>query len=196
MVVRHRGCLVDLFKLLAVCVGVFYVVVGVTNPWAFHIGGRPTPLLYWTGYGKLVTKGGTYPLYVMLYPSAHFSRLRVDGLRPAGGVGGTAALCTSPGTVEALKLGGTIYGRWSSTRDALMGFRLLEIRTFDIGQRQGYFDLYGRWNASDLVMDDRDRANSKFRSGVTIEHASITFHQGSYAEFKAACSNATTQSNR
>ena len=61
-----------------------------------------------------------YPLYVAFYPSAHFSRLPLDGLRPTGGLQGTGSLCTSPGVVEALKLSGTVYGGWSTTNDALM----------------------------------------------------------------------------
>ena len=137
MSARRHGCLATLLKFLLLCVIVFYGAVGVTNPWAFRIGGRWTPLLYWSGNGKLVTKTGTYPLYVMFYPSAHFSRLHLDGLRPTGGLQGTGSLCTSPGVVEALKLGGTIYGGWSSADDALMQFRLLEIRVFNVGQQQG-----------------------------------------------------------
>src|SRR5262249_14297721 len=83
-----------------------------------------------------------------------------------------------PGAVEALKLSGTVYGGWSSTNDAVMEFRLLEIRVIDVGQRQGYFDLYGRWLGTVLVMDDRNRANGLFRSGLKVEHASITLNRG------------------
>ena len=68
---RRHGILADLFKLLALCVILVYGVVGVTSPWAFHIGGRWTPLLYWSGYGKLVTKTGTQihfaPVIASLY---------------------------------------------------------------------------------------------------------------------------------
>lgn len=188
---RRGGCLTNLFKLLAFCVIVLYGVVALIAPWAFHIGGRSTPLLYWSGYGKLVTKGGTYPLFVVLYPSSHSSRLHLDNLRPTGGMQGTASLCTSPGVIEPLKLSGTIYGSWSSTKDALIQFRVLEYRIIDVGQMQGYFDLYGRWHGPELVMDDRGRASGKFRSGVKIEHASITLDWGSYSDFKAACANAT-----
>jgi hypothetical protein len=191
MSTRRRGCLANLFKLLVLCAIVFYGAVGVTNPWAFHIGGRWTPMLYWSGYGKLVTKTGTYPLYVAFYPAAHFSRLHIDGLRPTGGLRGTGSLCTSPGVVETLRLRGTIYGGWSSTNDALMQFRLLEYRVFNVGQQQGYFDLYGRWRGPELVMDDRGRASGKFRSGLKIEHASITLDWGSFSDFKAACANAS-----
>jgi hypothetical protein len=188
---RRHGFLADLFKLLALCVILIYGVVGVTSPWAFHIGGRWTPLLYWAGYGKLVTKTGTHPLYVLFYPSSHFSRLHLDGLNPAGGLQGTAALCTSPGVVESLKLSGTEYGGWSSTNDGVMAFRLLEIRVIDVGQRQGYLDLYGRWRGTELAMDDRGGPNGLFRSGLKVEHASITLDWGSYSDFKAACAKAT-----
>ena len=194
MPLRPRGCLANLFLLLVLCVIVLYGVVGVTSPWAFHIGGRWTPLLYWSGCGKLVTKTGTYPLCVALYPSAHFSHLHLDGLRPSGGLQGTGSLCTSPGVIEPMKLSGTIYGSWSSTNDALMSFRLLEYRIINVGQQQGYFDLYGRWRGPELVMDDRGRANGKFRSGLTIEHASITLVWGSYSDFKSACANMTVAS--
>jgi len=193
MSTQRHGCLVDLFKLVLLCVVVVCGVASLTSPWAFHIGGRWTPLLYWSGYGKLVTKTGTYPLYVTFYPSAHFSRLRLDGLRPAGGLKGTGSLCISPGVVESLKLSGTNYGGWSSTTDALMQFRLLECRVFHVGQQQGYFDLYGRWHGSELVMDDRNRVGGKFRSGLQVQHASVTLDWGSFSDFKAACANAIVQ---
>jgi hypothetical protein len=192
---RRHGFLADLVKLFVLCGIVIYGVVGVTSPWAFHIGGHWTPLLYWSGYGKLATRTGTYPLYVLFYPSSHFSRLHLDGLNPAGGLQGTGALCTSPGVVEALKLSGTVYGPWSSTNDGTMGFRLLEIRVLDVGQRQGYFDLYGRWEGAVLTMDDGDQANGLFRTGLKVEHASIRLNGGSYSDFKAACAKANVPSS-
>lgn len=186
----RSGCLAGLLKLAVLCLVVVYGVIGVTSPWAFHIGGQWTPLLYWSGCGKLVTKSGTYPLYVTLYPASHFSRLHLDGLRPTGGLQGTASLCTAAGAVESLKLSGTIYGGWSSTADALMQFRLLEYRIIDVGQQQGYFDLYGRWRDGELVMDDRGRASGKFRSGLQVQGASVTLEAGGYSGFKAMCASA------
>jgi len=58
---QPRGSLAKLFWTLVLCGALLYGVVGVLDPWSFHIGGRWTPLLYWSGSGKLVTKGGTYP---------------------------------------------------------------------------------------------------------------------------------------
>lgn len=192
MPIRQRhGCFASLLGLVILGVVVVYGVAALTSPWAFHIGGRWTPLLYWSGSGKLVTKGGTYPLYVSFFPSSHFSQLHLDGLRPTGGVQGSGSLCTSPGVMQTLKLSGTIYGGWRSTEGSLMAFRLLEPKIFDVGQRQGYFDLYGRWQGQELVMNDRGRYAGTFRSGLKIEQTSVTLSPIGYADFKAACARAT-----
>ena len=183
----------SLLKFLAAAIlagAVFYAVVVLLDPWALHIGGCFTPFLTWQGSGKLLTKGGgEYPLYVYFYPSSHFSRLHMDGLRPAGGVQGSGWLCTSRGVTQRLTLGGTIYGGWRSTEGSLIGFRLLELKVIDVGQGQGYFDLYGKWRGPELVMDDRGNPGGQFRSGLRIEHASVTLDWGSYSDFKAVCAS-------
>lgn len=184
---RPRGCLTNLLALVVLVVVVVYAVAAITSPWAFHIGGRWTPLLYWSGRGTLVTKSGAYPLYVFFYPSSHMSRLRVDGLRPTGGLQGSAALCLSPGKPLSLKLSGTVFGGWRSTEGSLMSFRLLEFRIVDVGQRQGYFDLSGHWRGTELVMDDRGAFAGSFRSGLRLDQASVTFKWSGYADFENAC---------
>jgi hypothetical protein len=189
--------LVKLFLVAILCGAVFYAVVVVLDPWSLHIGGRWTPLLTWQGSGKLHTKGGSeYPLYVYFYPSSHFSRLHMDGLRPTGGVQGSAWLCTSRGETERLTLSGTIYGGWRSTEGSLIEFRLLEPKIIDVGQRQGYFDLIGKWHGPELVMDDRGNGDNRFRSGLRIEHASVTLDWGSYSDFKAVCAGAPSATHR
>ena len=70
---RRFGCLTRIFAALLLGVAVVYTVAAITSPWSFHIGGRWTPFLTWSGSGKLVTKNGTYPLYITFYPSSHFS---------------------------------------------------------------------------------------------------------------------------
>ena len=189
---KRRGCLVQTGLALVFGLGVIYAVMLVTSPWSLHIGGRFTPLLTWQGTGKLITKGGAeYPIYLYLFPSPHFSRLRLNSLRPTGGLQGEARLCTAPGVSERLKLSGTIYGGWSSTENSVMAFRLLEAKIFDVGQKQGYFDLMGRWQGQELVMEDRATYARQFRSGLRIENASVRLNWGSYSDFKALCANAT-----
>ena len=160
----------------------------VAGPWVLHIGGQWTPLLTWTGSGKLLTKSGQYPLYVSMSPSSHFSQLHLDGLRPTGGLKGMGWLCTSRGVMEQLDVSGTIYNAWRTTDGSLVSVRLLEHRVIDVGQGQGFFDLYGRWRGPQLVMDDRHHPGERFRSGVNIEHASVTLDPGSYSDFKVICS--------
>lgn len=174
----------------------FYAVVVLVAPWATHIGDHWTPLLYWTGTGKLVAKDGTYPLIVTIFPSSHSSRLYLDGLRPTGGVQGSGFVCTSRGVTQYLDLSGTIYGGWRSTDGALMGFRVLEKRTARdalLGTtNRGYFDLFGYWRGPQLSMNDRGAWSKRFRSGLKIEHASVTLEAGSRADFDAACATMTS----
>ena len=135
----------------------------------------------------LHAKGGTYPVYVNLYPSSRFSRLRLNGLRPSGGVQGSATLCTSRGVTQYLKLSGTVYNGWLSTEGSLIQLRLLEQKFFDVGQRRGYMDLYGRWKGVELVLDDRGDQGTTFRSGLRIEHASVTLGGSGHSGFKTPC---------
>jgi hypothetical protein len=188
---QKRGCSATTFLGLILVGALVYGVVVALNPWSLHIGGRWTPLLTWQGSGKLVTKSGAqYPLWVSFYPSSHFSRLQMDGLRPTGGLQGSALLCTSRGVTQRLNLSGTIYGGWRSTEGSLMSFRLLEPKPFDIGQRQGYFDLVGRWQGPALVMD-RSSVGGTFNSSLKIDQASVTLTWGNASDFKTACANAT-----
>ncbi|HLV96007.1 MAG TPA: hypothetical protein VKS44_12510 [Candidatus Acidoferrales bacterium] len=195
----RRGCLTGLFKLLAVGifgVAVFYGVIAITDPWAFHIGGRSTPLLTWHGYGELQTKDGNrYPLYVSFFPSSHSSQLRLKGLRPVGGLQGRAWLCTSRASAHLLDLSGTIYGRWRTTDGSLITFRLLEWNTardrlLGNSMRRGFFDLEGRWRGPELLMDERGdhgETGEVFRSGLHIDYASVTLNYGTYSDFTDLC---------
>jgi hypothetical protein len=93
-----------LFKLVGLLIlggAAVYGLVVAFNPWALHIGGQSTPLLYWTGMGTLTAKGGkAYPLYVYFYPGRpqgiHGGGRR-DGKVVSAHLQGTAELCTAPG---------------------------------------------------------------------------------------------------
>lgn len=182
-----RGRLLALLGILILGGAVLYGLVVFTGPWALHIGGRWTPFLTWTGSGKLLTKGGEYPLYVSFFPSSHFSQLHMDGLRPTGGLQGSGWLCAAPGVTQRLELSGTIYGAWKTTDGSLMSFRLLEPRIINVGQDRGFFDLIGKWNGPRLEMTDRGNPGHPFSSGLRLEHASVTLDWISYSDFKTAC---------
>ena len=91
---------------------------------------------------------------------------------------------------QRLELSGTIYGAWRSTEGSLVAFRLLEPKVIDVGQGRGFFDLIGRWQSAELVMDSRGSVGSTFRCGLKIEHPSVTLDWGSYSDFKAMCASA------
>ena len=63
------GCLTKLLLFAAVGVAAMWAFFAALNPWALHIGGRSTPLLYWHGAGTVRAKDGkTLPLYVTFWP--------------------------------------------------------------------------------------------------------------------------------
>ena len=187
---RRAGCLTRiLLTLLLIALG-GGALIALLNPWALHMGGRLTPLLMWRGFGTLRAKGGAeYPIYLYLYPSSHSSRLRLDGLRPTGGLSGQACLCTSP--IQLLDLSGTIYGGWRSTDGALIAFRLLEWRTARdrlLGYPdRGYIDLYGAWRGPNLVMDERGSWSHTFHSGLRLTQVSLTLHPDDHWTCNSAC---------
>jgi hypothetical protein len=186
------GCFTSSIFLLLGAV-VIYGVAALTAPWAFHNGGRRTPLLTWFGSGTLQTSGGAYPVFLFFFPSPHGGTLRLDGLRATGGIQGSGCLCISRETYQNLNIRGTIYGGFRSTQDALFEFRIHEPDFMDFGQRQhpGYFDLIGRFQGADLTMNDRGSYASTFHSGLRIEHASVRLHRDSFWSCKSACASAT-----
>jgi len=93
--------------------------------------------------------------------------------------------------MQYLKLSGTIFGGWRNIQDGVTEFRLLERNPFHANAQQGYFDLYGHWNGPDLTMNDRGSWSEAFRSGVSIQNASVTFSPAAYSDFKSRCANFT-----
>lgn len=172
----------------------FWVLIVALNPWALHIGGRSTPLLYWHGTGAVSAKGGgTYPLYVSFWPGkpTRHGGGRREGKLWSANLKGTGWLCTAPGSVERMDLSGTMYGGYTSSDNSLFEFRLLEWRKpFQISyQNRGFFDLAGTWHGPELVMDRPSEQGIKLNSGPFIDHATVTLRWADYQEFETACRN-------
>jgi hypothetical protein len=196
------GCLTKLIVWgLAACAFVWAVLV-LLNPWALHIGGHSTPLLYWHGMGTVVSKDGkTYPFYVSFFPGrprGMHSGGRREGKIVSARLQGTGWLCVAPGNIERMKLSGTMYGGYTSDRDSLLDFRLLEWRKpFSINPpNRGFFDVAGTWHGSDLVMDRPNEQGIRLNSGPFIDHATVTLRWASYEEFEAECGSAGNKSGQ
>jgi hypothetical protein len=192
------GCLMKLVLFgIAVTAGLWVLVVAM-NPWALHIGGRSTPLLYWHGMGTVLAKSGkTYPLYASFWPgrpTGFSGGGRREGKRKSADLSGTGWLCVAPGTIEQMDISGDMYGGYTSDKDSLLDFRLLEWRKpFQMTvPNRGFFDVAGAWRGPELVMDRPGEQGIKFKSGLSIDNATVTLHWASYDEFEAACRSTGT----
>ncbi len=170
----------------------FWVLLVALNPWALHIGGRSTPLLYWHGTGTVASKNGkTYPLYVSFWPRRpmRHSGGRREGKIWSADLTGTGWLCIAPGSVERMDLSGTMYGGYLSSDNSVFDFRFLEWqKPFRINyQNRGYFDVAGSWHGPLLVMDRTGEQGIKLNTGPFIDNATVTLRWASYGEFETAC---------
>lgn len=175
---------------LLLCVILLYALAVAIDPWATHMGGSWTPLLYWSGSGNLVTSNGTYRLYVFFYPSPAQSELPYGGHPGTGAFAGWGYVCTSRGKLQALDLRGTIAGHPRTTDGSETHLYLNETQVLNLGQVRGGFGLHGKWDGSELVMREISESGGAFSSSLKIEHPSVTLTRESYTDFKAMCAHA------
>ena len=169
-----------------------WAVMVALNPWALHIGGHSTPLLYWNGTGSVLDKTGKpHPLYLTFWPGRPLKHSggRREGKGWSADLKGTGWLCIAPGSVERMDVSGTMYGGYSSDADSLLDFRLLEWRKpFSINPpKRGFFDIAGMWHGQQLVLDRPNEQGIPFKSGLFIDHATTTLHWADRADFDDAC---------
>jgi hypothetical protein len=194
------GCLTKLFVWSLIAVAFVWALTVTLNPWALHIGGRSTPFLYWHGTGTVLSKDGrTYPLYLSFWPGrpqGFHGGGRREGKIVSAHLTGTGWLCIAPGTVERMKVSGTMFGGYSSSENSLFDFRLLEWRRpFSINpQFRGFFDVAGTWHGSELVLDRPNEQGIRFKTGPFIDNATLTLHYANYAEFESSCRNMGSKS--
>ena len=204
---QHRSCLGllsgCLMKLVLFAIGAtafFYLLTIALNPWALHIGGRSTPLLWWHGSGLVHGKDGKlYPLYVSFFPDrpGRHGGGRREGKLWSADLTGSGRLCLAPGQIERMELSGTMYGGYSSDANSLLSFRLLEWRKrFSINyQNRGFFDLAGNWHGQDLVLDRSNEQGIKLNTGPFLDNATATLHWSTYDDFVASCRAMSAASN-
>lgn len=191
MAARPTGKLGCFGGLVLVCV-VFFLMFALVAPWSFHIGGRWT-LGFWQGIGTLQTESGNaYPLYVYFYPGFRgMSHLRLNGQRPTNSLRGMGYLCSAQSVIQQMNLTGDIYGTYLNMDGNQTGFRLLDWwKPFRINyQNRRYFDLRGKWQGAELVMQDDGAWERNFQHDPhhSKVDAKVTFTWGSYGDFKKLC---------
>jgi len=186
------GCLTKLVLFAAAATAFVYLLTMALNPWALHIGGRSTPLLWWHGSGTLQSKDGkTYPLYISFFPGrpGRHNGGRREGKGWSADLDGNGWLCIAPGQIERMNLSGTMFGGYTSDANSLLSFRLLEWRRpFSINyQHRGFFDLAGNWRNQELVLDRPNEQGIKLNTGPFIDNATATLRWSSYQDFESAC---------
>jgi len=110
---RRRYVLLRLILILFVVLFIVYVF---PSPWAFHMGGKFSPLGEWDGYGRVrASNGGGYLLFTHLrggivnnhgQPSCH--------LFGCEALTGSAEVCAGGGQRYTFALTGTVHG-WYTT---------------------------------------------------------------------------------
>jgi hypothetical protein len=146
-----------------------------TWPWP------PAPV--WQGSGFLRdANGSAFPLYVKL----RFER-KHEGAGPVDGktnLIGTASLCTAQKIPLDLEISGSLDSWWLENGKVVT----LYFRTERNSNPKLFFLLYGSWQGTDLVLEDRGTlayffetstdTKSRLRSPVTLKNTQIALHYG------------------
>jgi hypothetical protein len=154
----------------------------------------PAPV--WQGTGVLrEANGSAFPLYVKL----RFER-KHEGAGPVEGktnLIGTASLCTAEKIPLDLDISGSLDAWWLEDGKAVT----LYFHTEKNSNPKLFFLLYGSWQGTALVLEDRGtlayffEANtdtkSRLRSPVILKNAQIALHYGERDQFEALCVSPT-----
>ena len=124
------------------------------SPWAFHMGGKFSPLGEWDGYGPVqVSIGGRYLLYTHLRGGL-LNNHSQSGCNFTGcnTLSGSAQLCTQGGQHYTFKLTGAVHG-WYSTKGSKTNIDLTggTPKPLPKGWKIAF---HGTWRAADLPITD------------------------------------------
>jgi hypothetical protein len=201
---QPRGRHVLLRILLILIIGLLCLYV-LPTPWAFHMGGRFSPLGEWDGYGPVqASNGGHYLLYTHLRGGilTNHGHAHCGGLAGCDAVSGTAQLCTQGGQHYTFDLTGAVHG-WYTTNGS---------RT-DIGLTGGtpgrlprgwVVAFHGTWQGSALPIADTDNSVTEIftpagaiRTTPSAKDAGTvrgTLRYGSADAFAQACRDLASKS--
>jgi hypothetical protein len=117
---RHLG-----LRLLLIAVVVLLAAYVLPTPWAFHMGGKFSPLAEWDGYGPVqASNGGNYLLYTHLRGGiVNNHGKRGCGFPSCDVLSGSAQLCTRGGQHYTFQLTGAVHG-WYTTNGSKTSIEL------------------------------------------------------------------------
>jgi len=190
---RRRIWLRLLLILIVVLLGLYVL----PTPWAFHMGGRFSPVGEWDGYGAIQAgNGGHYLLY---------THLRGDLANNHGHAGcsfvgcnvlsGTAQLCTQGGQHYTFDLTGAVHG-WYTTNGSRTNIALTGGKPKPL-PHGWVVAFHGVWHGGVLPIADTDNSFSEVftpsgairttRSTAAAAAARGTLRYGSVTSFDSAC---------
>jgi hypothetical protein len=190
---RSRHLWLRVLLILIVLLLALYVLPA---PWAFHMGGKFSPLGEWDGYGPVqASNGGRYLLYT------HLRGGFVNGRGHAGcrftgcdTLTGTAQLCTQGGQRYSFELSGAVHG-WYSTNGSPTTINLTGGRPRPLPDGR-VVAFHGVWHGPVLLIADTDNSfNEVFTPAGAMRTTSArdagtargTLRSGSAASFDRAC---------
>ena len=105
-----------LLRLILIAVVVLWAVYVLPSPWAYHMGGRFSPLGEWDGFGPVhASNGGNYLLFTHLRGGIVVNRGHAScSLTGCDRLTGSAELCTTGGQHYTFALTGAVHG-WYTT---------------------------------------------------------------------------------
>jgi hypothetical protein len=198
------GCLWQLvLTLLLGCVLVI-AITGLFAPWAFYLGGKFHILPYWQGWGKLHAKSGDYVWLVRIEPTSRGSKMYLET-----NLTGMGYICSPRGETYKMYLGGGMRKHLNLSTDGEAIHLYMHYRppfwgfSGNNAEFRPSLSLRGRWQNPNLVMDDQGSIGRAFLADGSVyrgkgvnpspqpEVLPLTFVEGSYSDFKAACAAIT-----
>lgn len=186
-----------LLRIVLILVVVGLCVYILPTPWAFHMGGKFSPLGEWDGYGPVqASNGGRYLLYTHLRGGIVNDRGHAAcSLTGCDSLTGTAQLCTQGGQHYTFKLTGGVHG-WYTTNGSRTNIDL----TGGTPQHlpAGWVvAFHGTWHGAELPVADTDNSFTKvftpagaIRTTTSAKDAGTargTLRAGSASSFAQAC---------
>ena len=177
---------------------IFLAITAVFAPWAFYLGGKFHITPYWQGWGKLHAKSGDFLMYVRIEATPRGSKMYLET-----NLTGTAYVCTPHGENIRLNVGGGMRKHLNVSTDGEAIHLYMYYWPWNarfITERRPRLELYGHWQNPNLLMDDHGTIAQAFQSDGTVyrgngrsrvyspEIVPVTFAEGSYSDYSAACS--------